>query len=421
MSLSAQQLPVVRATSTAVDIRDGNNYRKGYWTILPAVKPDVYYAQRGKNQKQIVFYTNVDSISFDVKPGDQHDFIILLNGKDSCYTRISTLRQSYTKDCNGCAITRDTIPFIIGKDNKIHITGTINGSKPLDFMFDTGADQLVLFKSGLKKVNLKFDGTMENAGFGGTNTRKTSNQNNLTINKLNWKNESVMYIDIKGDGDGIVGYNTFEDKVVEFDQDKKIMIIHSTLPVIDSAYTKLDIRYRGTLPEIEVTLINGKRSYNEYVVIDTGAGGTLFLNQDAASNKELQQSLKILSTGYGGGVGGQRVKSYHVILPELKLGGSSLLQLPMSIETISSKKLAIGSLLGMDVLKRFNMIIDYQNHQVYLKNNSLLNEPYQKGNNPLILIVSVAIGALVILFLIYRFRTRLISKRNIANLQSEEL
>ena len=39
----------------------------------------------------VTFYTDLDSISFTLEPGDEKDFVILA-GKDSCYTRISTLR-----------------------------------------------------------------------------------------------------------------------------------------------------------------------------------------------------------------------------------------------------------------------------------------------------------------------------------------
>lgn len=85
--LGAQnRLPVIKAKSDTVDIRDGKELKKKAWTITPTAKPDVYTTQN-KNKK-VTFYTDADSITFLVKPGLSYDFIILVNGKDSAWTRI---------------------------------------------------------------------------------------------------------------------------------------------------------------------------------------------------------------------------------------------------------------------------------------------------------------------------------------------
>ena len=78
--------PVIKATSLTVDIRDGNELKKKDWTITPTLKPDVY-TTKNKN-KEVTFYTDCDSITFKVKAGHPCDFIILLNGKDTAWTRI---------------------------------------------------------------------------------------------------------------------------------------------------------------------------------------------------------------------------------------------------------------------------------------------------------------------------------------------
>jgi hypothetical protein len=83
--LSAQkQLPIIKATSTKVSVRDDNNFRKGSWTITPEVKPDVHTT----NSKKVTFYTDIDSISFNVKPDSYVQFNILLNNKDTALTGI---------------------------------------------------------------------------------------------------------------------------------------------------------------------------------------------------------------------------------------------------------------------------------------------------------------------------------------------
>ena len=89
-NLSAQeQLPIIRANSKNVKILDGLNYKPDFWVIFPETKPDVYYLDLPRKKTLVKFITDIDSISFILNYGEVKDFIVLLNGKDSCYTRIS--------------------------------------------------------------------------------------------------------------------------------------------------------------------------------------------------------------------------------------------------------------------------------------------------------------------------------------------
>lgn len=99
--LKAQErLPMIRANSIHVDIRDGEVFKKSAWRILPEAKPDIYTTSIINSK--VVFYTDLDSISFIVKPDKKYRFIILLNNKDSALTEIiyipsyrETLKKAY--------------------------------------------------------------------------------------------------------------------------------------------------------------------------------------------------------------------------------------------------------------------------------------------------------------------------------------
>lgn len=78
------ELLTIKANSISVDIKDDNNIYKNAWTIVPETNPDVYTT----SAKKVTFYTDIDSISFDIKPKQEYDFVILLNDKDSATTRI---------------------------------------------------------------------------------------------------------------------------------------------------------------------------------------------------------------------------------------------------------------------------------------------------------------------------------------------
>jgi len=82
------KIPTIRATSKMADIRDGNIFKKANWTITPDAHPDVYTTTLSKKIKRITFYTDQDSITFNVKPNSYFLFNILLNNKDTALTGI---------------------------------------------------------------------------------------------------------------------------------------------------------------------------------------------------------------------------------------------------------------------------------------------------------------------------------------------
>jgi hypothetical protein len=81
---SQNKLQTIKANSIQVDIKVDNNLLENVWSIVPEVNPDIYKT----SAKRVTFYTDIDSISFEVRPNEQYDFVILLNGKDSAKTRI---------------------------------------------------------------------------------------------------------------------------------------------------------------------------------------------------------------------------------------------------------------------------------------------------------------------------------------------
>jgi hypothetical protein len=74
------KLPIINATSNLVDLKDGNNFHKGSWTITPEAKPDVLIS----SSKEVVFYTDIDSIKIKVKQDVnwKFDFIENQNNQD---------------------------------------------------------------------------------------------------------------------------------------------------------------------------------------------------------------------------------------------------------------------------------------------------------------------------------------------------
>lgn len=415
--LFAQQpLPVIKATSKSVDVRDGDDFMKGHWIVTPEVNPDVYYPARCKCTKKVTFYSDIDSISFTVEPEHTYDFAIVLNGKDTAYTQISTHTTpllGLRKTNDNILLAPDTIPFEFGRGGKVYFKGNMNNSKPLDLMFDLGSNQIVISKEGLEKnVSIQFNETKDNVAFGGNTRVQNSRRNTMRIGNLIWDSVPVVQID-KADGDGIIGYNAFDGRTIEINYDQKILIVHHQPVNIGEEYRGMELRFRNGLPFIKADLVNGKAKYTDYFEFDGGSNGSLWLNREFAAKHDLYNSLQKLGTTTSWGLGGS-IKNQTVLFPKILIGDYELADVPVHLELPSAQAHLQWGIFGMDVLKRFNVIIDFKKDSIYLKPNSLFNEPYNKPFDNLLFIICVIASALLLIgFVVYQIRKSKTKKKRL--------
>ena len=85
-ALAQARLPLIHSGVENIDIRNGDELEKGNWRLAPEYRPDIYYTN--KIGQKVTFYTDKDSISYLIHPDSVYDFVILLQGKDSSFTRI---------------------------------------------------------------------------------------------------------------------------------------------------------------------------------------------------------------------------------------------------------------------------------------------------------------------------------------------
>jgi Aspartyl protease len=404
------ELPVLRATSPTVDIQDGDRLLRGIWTISPGTALDVYYARRIPSAHTVVFRSDLDSLTFEVHPGQSYDFAVVLNGRRCCHTRISTPHAMPARTVAAGKSGLDAIPFTIGADNKMHLSGRINGSAPLDLLFDLGADTAVLYPSGVRKnAGLRLDGEIENAGTGGVMIRRTSGDNEIVLGQLSWRHEPVLLIDKQSDrADGIVGNNLFDNQVVEIDYDAMELRIRDELPARANAWTALPIRFNGTLPAVPVHIAATPAPFDVQLVLDTGSSASVFLNRDLAEKYRLHESLPNIGVSHMRGTGAAEIHNQVLLLPALRLGAEQLLNLPAHVEDLSGERGGLGGHLGMDVLKRFNAVLDFRKDVAYFAPSHFFAAPYRNdfGGRRVQIAAAFALPSVVIgaFFLIRRWR-----------------
>ena len=77
---------ILYSNSLKLSIKDNGVLKKDEWTIMPQIKPDIYIT-KNKNTR-IVFYSDIDSISFFSTPNKDIQFNVILNKKDTALTKI---------------------------------------------------------------------------------------------------------------------------------------------------------------------------------------------------------------------------------------------------------------------------------------------------------------------------------------------
>lgn len=266
---------------------------------------------------------------------------------------------------------QDTIPFKLGKDNRIYIKATVNNSEPLDFIFDTGANAMVANTTKTdSKLNLKFDGSTENTGANGVSNQKVSSSNTIRVGKFQRNSEELIGIAYPNSYvfDGVIGYPFFEDYITEINYELRKLVLHKfpkTIPDINT-YEKLKMTMMGEVPYIDFTVFKGDESVEFPVMIDTGFNGILIVYHKIVSKYGLANQFDIKRNSKSSGTDGTVMKSSQVIVPKVMLGEHIIENLLVNLN-LTPTSTDFTAILGGTVLKQFNWIIDFKNSRIYIK------------------------------------------------------
>ena len=275
----------------------------------------------------------------------------------------------------------DVIPFRLGDKSEIYLDGRLNGGGLLALTLDLGAGGSVVNTDSLPKINMQFDSTANLINSHGNHVVPASSSNCLEIAGLRWSGLPFVVADnIKQGDDGLVGNSLFQGKVVEINYDQSQIRIYATLPPIDATYTKHPIIIENHIPYIYGSFKVGNVQREGWFMFDTGAWTSrLSVGNGGRLSKLLDEFRKMAGVNTG---------------PQLMIGSHTLTGFNYTPERGPIVGDRIG-VLGRDLLKRFNTILDNQNGYIYLQPDSLVNEPYRNPENTLARIILVIGGGLV--------------------------
>ncbi len=271
------------------------------------------------------------------------------------------------------------IPFKLTTFNNISIKAILNKTDTVNLMFHTAASDVTLTENATQKIkSITFNKSTEGIkSWGGSeNEARLSEHNILEIGELSFKEISIWENKNSGqETDGKFGLNLFKDKVIQIDFDKLQLKIRETLPKKTKKYEKLNLAFKNEMMFVDANCSVNDTVYINYFLIHSGYSGSILFDDKFVAENAFSTKLKITGTKELKDSYGNIVKTQKAILPNFKIGKINLSNVPVGFfeGAIGRQKMSI---IGGDLLKRFNMIIDAKREFIYIKTNKLKKQKF---------------------------------------------
>jgi predicted aspartyl protease len=255
----------------------------------------------------------------------------------------------------------------------------------LNFIMDTGSGGISLDSATCIRLNITPAGTDRLImGIGGVRQLRYVNNKslmigNLRVDSLNFHvSDYDILSSVYGDRiDGIIGYSFFSRYIVKIDYDSSQVYV----------YTKGNIKYPKGGYMLKPALVNipvqsaslrDIRQLDARFYFDTGAGLCVLLNADFIRDSSILSTDKKPLATQAQGMGG-KANMEITTMKELKLGPYRFRNIPVYIfedEYNVTSYPYLAGLIGNDVLRRFNLILNYEKKILYLTPNSHFRDPF---------------------------------------------
>lgn len=362
--LSAQKnIRTIKSGSEKAWISDGKNVKMD-WHLEPDARPDIYYVNIPSKKSIIKFKTDKGQLTIKTRPGKKYNFVVLLNGKDSCHVQIASVLPPNLPNLKNSSSYPIRLPFKL-INSKIFFDGQVNG-KNVIIQFDLGAGTSVVNRNSSEKIGLKFSSHTIVSNTNGINKEKTSLHNVLMINSMEWKEIPLTEVgNMEVFEDIIIGNEFFRDKIIGIDYDKLEFTIYENLPDEADQYRKASVFYVQNRPMFKVKFIHNTKKYDAWFLFDTGRDGSMLLGNDFTQLDNHWENLQPLTM----------INRRKIIRLNAFIAGIEFKDI---VTNASDPAIPNGktSLFGNQILKHFNVILDNKTGTLYLKSNSLANEPY---------------------------------------------
>jgi len=279
-----------------------------------------------------------------------------------------------------------TFPFTMFTGGVILIKARLdNFSDSLNFILDTGSggisldsmtclrlrltpkpsDRTILGIAGIRQVKFLYNETLHLPG--------------LVVDSLNFHvNDYDILTSVYGEKvDGIIGYSFFSRYIVQINYDSLRISVYSKGAF---RYPKGGFMLRAviaSLPIMSAQVADAVRLNNRFY-FDTGAGLCALLSTDFVNDSLLLDSRKKSFFTQAQGLGGKATMRLTTV-KELRIGPFKFRKVPTYVFDDQYNVTSypnLGGLIGNDILRRFNVILNYDRRSIYLMPNSHYREQF---------------------------------------------
>lgn len=290
----------------------------------------------------------------------------------------------------------NAVPLLLPSDNEIvhvpfqQINGfivvkiKINDIFSFNFILDTGAEHTILFKkevANLSALESKKKINIIGADMSTVMTGWISKPFPAVIeDRLRIETEIVVldedYFQLDGIAgipiDGLIGSDILSRYIVHINYDRSRI----TFAGLDSKYDipgdykKVNTSFRRNKPYVNVCLSSNPGDSSEVCLLfDSGASLTQMIYTDKLhTNIRPSKYIKgVIGKGLGGNIEGFLGKVIFIKIPPYKFENIITNFMDTEEQNLVIKDSTRHGIIGSEIIKRFNIIIDYKNQELYLK------------------------------------------------------
>ncbi|MDQ3482110.1 MAG: retropepsin-like domain-containing protein, partial [Pseudomonadota bacterium] len=271
---------------------------------------------------------------------------------------------------------------------RIYIPATVNG-REVEVLLDSGADTTVLDKSFAESVGRQMVGAGVATGSGGEMEAGYAKDIVIEIGDMTLNLPTVAVIDLAEVANRIaiplpviLGKDVFLQSIVDIDPSGPTIAFHdpkSFTPPPGATLVPLE-----PLGSLRVVPVSVEGLPEAPMMFDLGNGGYMSLSPAYWQTHKLLAGRKS-STRSSGAIGGEKINSVAT-LKSIRFAGVTFREVPAelsapNIETDSDRE---AGNIGMPLLRRFRMMIDFQNSRIFvIPLADRIDEPFPRDRSGL--------------------------------------
>ncbi len=257
---------------------------------------------------------------------------------------------------------RALIPFDLYK-NQIFVPMQVNGSRPLWFILDTGANTAALDETIAQELGLKPEGGGATQGVGGNDVQMKFLKNvKFAVPGLDFLDDEIITLDYRPnfafqgrETDGIFSYDFLKRFVVTIDYQKRLLTVVEPAAYVPNGGEVFPLTFQHGLPYVDAEItVPGNPPQKTNFLVDVGSGDTVDWPKLGISKG------KLLDTVTGVGLGNNEKQGFTG-RGTLELGKFEFKDIP--IHCCGGNELG-NHLIGGELLKRFTL--DYPHERMLL-------------------------------------------------------